>query len=99
MAPRRGIPIALRAFRQAEQVVGLLSVVLRLEVFVTQTGGHDDAGRFTTGTHKEGKFLAFNTGDCLGLRHLPTLVAVDPADVFNTIMRVLAVRFVDALDL
>src|SRR5207244_3529266 len=88
------------AFGKAEEVVGLLAVVLGLQVLVTVLArGHDHVHSATAPADEERPFVAVDPGDGVLLCELPrSSVAVATSDMRDALVRVHAVTLVDADD-
>src|SRR5262249_41940518 len=86
------------AFRQTEEVVGLLAVVLGLLVLVTEsTGGGDHVDGSTAPADVEGQLAALDAGDGILLGDLPGRpVAVTSSNVGNPLVRVGSVGLANA---
>jgi hypothetical protein len=89
-----------RALGEAQQVVGLFTVSLGLEVAVAEAADrHDDRYGLACDAHEEGPLPAIYTGDGLLLVEFPTLAVVESSDAQDAFVGVLSVRFLDALNL
>jgi hypothetical protein len=76
----------------------MLPISLGLQVLVPAMSGDNYPNTLPADADEEFPFPAFNTRDCIWLRQLP-LSAVVTADILNSLVRVIPVSFVDALDL
>jgi hypothetical protein len=96
----RNVIGGLRALRQAEQIVGLLAVILGLQVFVTEaTSRNDYPNGFPLNTDEEAPLTRFDASDGILLTELPaTGVRIDTANTFDALMRVVSVGFIDAFN-
>ena len=88
----------LRALRQAEQVVRLLTVALRLQVFVSiPAGRYDHPDALPADAHVEPSLSRFNSSNGAWLGQLPAFASwIYPADVLDGLMRIVSVALVDA---
>jgi len=76
------------AFRETEQVVGLLAVALGFEVFVAiATHGHDYPHRMTADRNHELPLAALDAGDGVLLGKFPAGATGDTANGVNALMR------------
>ena len=89
---------ALWALRKAQEIIGIHTVILSLDVFVTRcTGGDDDPYRLPASVYPEAPLAGLNPFNCFFLRNLPaSLVCIQSADELNTLMWTLAITLVDA---
>ena len=78
----KGRPRLWAAFRQAEEVVGLLAIGLRLQVLVAvTTDGNDHLCNVSTSTHIEGPLPALDPGNGVLLAESPrSPVAITSTD-------------------
>ena len=76
------------AFWQAEKVVGLLAIGLRLQILVAETAdGHDHFGGATASANVEAPLATHKTNEDNKLRDLPRRsVAIAPSDVGDALM-------------
>ena len=96
----RNVIGGLRALRQAEQIVGMLAVILGLQVFVTEaTSCNDYPNSCPLDTDEEPPLVRLDAVDGILLSELPaTAVGVDTANTLDALMRVVSVGFIDALN-
>ena len=97
-------PLALSisgTFRQTEQVVRLLAVILGFQVLMA--GGRardDDPDALVVGAHPELVLALLDASDGVIERELPArVIAIEPTDVLDALMRIHPIRFIDASDL
>src|SRR5206468_7929133 len=91
---------ALEAFRQAQEIVGLFSVSLGLEVLVPEpTNSDDDPGDRSPLTDVEGPSARFDLGYCGLLRQFPAFATRNTANAMNTLVGIVPIGFVDATNL
>ena len=87
----------LWAFRKAEQVVRLFTVGLSFQVLVAvSTDRNDHPHAVSRHANVEAPLAAFDIQDCFFLSNLPRLAVVESADVSDSFMGVISIRFVDA---
>jgi len=86
---------------KAQQVVGLLTVILGLDVFVaSRARGNDNPDRFVVDAHPEAPLPRRDPRNGIRLRDFPTSsVGILSANELDAIMCALSVCLVDARDL
>lgn len=93
--------LSRRTLREAQKIIGLVAVVLRLDVLVaSRTGGHDDPYRMAIDAYPEPPCSRLDSRNSILLGNLPPCpIIVEATDVLNTLMRVVAIGLVDTADL
>jgi hypothetical protein len=97
-ADRLGSLISLWALRKAQKIVGLISIRVRLQIFVAKAADshfHPYAVAFRA-IDIECPFTTFNLADCVVKRQLP-LPICEPANVRYCVIDIIAGVLIDAL--
>jgi hypothetical protein len=101
MELKRGIfSLYSGAFGQAEQVVRLLPIILGFQVLVPVAANRDhNPNALPVNVDEEPPLSGFDPGNRVLLGELPLLPIVETTDVFDALVRVVPVGFVDAPNL
>ena len=83
--------MSLRALRKTEEVVRLVAVCLRLQVFMAIVGGYNYPNGSPVNADEELPLVGFYSGNGLGFGHFPWLAIVDSTNVVDAFVEVLSI--------